>query len=207
MLSVPTRPAMLDRSRSPAITLHGVVSGANIEVVPLPDESQIVTLGMQASTNKFPILGYPSREPLSTCHFFPPVCPSRRLLVARFGKHSSITYKECQAICQSTCVIPLPAHVAFPPSGHKRYSSPNQPLVWSPKGMLPRIEQVGTSQDGWTTRRRDILSIRLSINTPHIRPENHRLAAEGGATPPCAPYAQSMRFHIVYGVASECSAP
>lgn len=149
--------------------------------------------------SKFPILCYPSREPLSTCQSsFPPVCIRAGVSwsLASESTHQS-RKKECQAICQSTCVIPLPAHVAFPPSGHKRYSSPNQPLVWSPKGMLPRIEQVGTSQDGWTTRRRDILSIRLSINTPHIRLENHRLAAEGGATSPCAPYAQSMRFHIV----------
>lgn len=45
------------------------------EVVLLPDESQIVTLGMQASTKNLPILGYPSRELLSPhaifCH--PPV--------------------------------------------------------------------------------------------------------------------------------------
>lgn len=74
------RLAVLDRSRSPAITLHGVVSGANIEVVPLPNGSQMVALGMQAST-KSSLSSANAHESLPP-QVFSSVCSSRRLLPA-----------------------------------------------------------------------------------------------------------------------------
>lgn len=79
-------PPCLTDHAPPAITLHGVLSGANIEVVPLPDESQIVILGMQASTN--------NTLPSATLHenlspqAFQPFCPSWSLLLLKGAQQS-----------------------------------------------------------------------------------------------------------------------
>lgn len=132
---------MFDRSRSPAITLHGVVSGANIEVVPLPDGSQIITLGMQASTKNSPSSAavHESLSPPA----FSSACPSRRLLDAHFEKRSAITKRSSRPSARVHVRFHYQRMFASPPQATARYPSPNQPLVWSPKGMLPRIEQVG----------------------------------------------------------------
>lgn len=72
------RPVVLDTSRSPAITLHGVVSSANIEVVPQPDGSQL-SLWASKRVRVLPLCSATIHESLyhlSHSSF----CPTHRLL-------------------------------------------------------------------------------------------------------------------------------
>lgn len=104
------RPVVLDTSHSPAITLHGVVFCANIEVVPRPDGSQ---LSLWASKR---VRAIPA---CSAAIHDSPYYSSHSSFCPRLKKHSRSWRAGVKPSLGATARIVNPAQAACPLSGRR----------------------------------------------------------------------------------------